>query len=157
MAGRSIGPRVLVVGILAVVGAGCGTAALPGRFPSRPPAGMRPEAAAQDVRACQDIAARATTDRSWQYIGCLVSRGHQAPVPFTVYGWRTLFDVTQTRPRSAEVAVAELKDCQRVSLAGARSGGRKTREQVADELEVALRTCAEPRGYAVQRAEPLFR
>jgi hypothetical protein len=139
---------------LVLLCAGCAAAALSQRYPSRPPAGMTATQAEQDERACVATAARATVERAWAYIGCMVSKEHTVGVAFHVRGEATYFDVTQTRPHEPLVIASELNNCRRVGYAAGRSEGGPTREEMVDRMESAFRTCVDPRGYVVGAATP---
>ena len=141
----------LVVVALTLVASGC-AGALPLRYPSRPPAGMTVARAEQDERACVDAAARATVERAWAYIGCMVSKGHTVGVAFLVRGEATYLGVTQTRPHEAPMVASELEGCRTSAYAAGRSGGGSSGEGVVDRMEGAFRTCLDPLGYGVQRA-----
>jgi len=145
------GPARSIVISLALLATGCGTAALPTRYPSRPPAGMIAAQAEQDERACLATAARATRERAWAYIGCMVSKGHTVGVAFHVHAQPTYFEVTQTQPHDEPVVASELDDCRRSAYATGRSEGGSTREGIVVRMETAFRTCLDPRGYVVQR------
>jgi hypothetical protein len=135
---------------LAVTISGC-TGALPQRYPSRPPAGMTTTQAEQDERACLNAASRATAERAWAYIGCMVSKGHTVGVAFHVRSEPTYMGVTQNRPHEPAAAASELETCRRTAYAAARAGGGSTRDAIVDRMEAAFRTCLTPLGYAVQR------
>jgi hypothetical protein len=134
---------------LVLLCAGCVT--LSRRYPSRPPAAMTATQAEQDERACVATAGRATVERAWAYIGCMVSKEHTVGVAFHVRGEKTYFDVTQTRPHDPPVVASELNDCRLVAYAAGRSEGGPTGEEMVDRMESAFRACADPRGYVVQR------
>lgn len=139
---------VILLGLLA---AGCLSTTLPARYPSRPPAGMGASQAEQERLSCVSTAANVASERSWAYVGCLISKGHTVGVAFAIQGWRTYFDVTQTQPHGAQVVVAELEECRRIAYAAGRSQGGSTYSGIADEIETAFRTCAGGRGYSVER------
>lgn len=132
--------------------AGCASATLPMRYPSRPPAGMTAVQAEKDERACLDTAAHAELERAWAYIGCLVSRGHTVGIAFNVRTWRDLyFYVGQTQPHAPSVIAAELGECRRTAYAAARAEGVSEHEATATLTESAFRACLDPRGYVVHR------
>ena len=132
-----------------VVAWGC-AGTLPQRYPSRAPAGMAVAQAEQDERACLDAAKRAARERSWAYIGCMVSKGHTVGVAFHVGGQATYMGVTQTRSHEAPKVATELEDCRKTAYAAGRAAG--SRETIVDRMEGAFRTCLDPLGYTVQRA-----
>lgn len=127
-----------------------GCVALSQRYPSQPPPAMTAAQAEQDERACVATAKRATVERAWAYIGCMVSKEHTVGVAFHVRGEATYFDVTQTRLHDPPVVASELNDCRRVAYAAGRSEGGATREAMVNRMESAFRACADPRGYVVQ-------
>ena len=131
--------------------AGCGAAALPQRYPSRPPAGMTAAQAEEGERACVAIAAHATVERAWAYIGCMVSKGHTVGVAFRVRGETTRLYVTQTRPHEPAVIASELTDCRKSAYAAGRSERGSTQEQIVERMASAFRACVDPLGYTVQR------
>lgn len=141
----------LMVLTLVFLCTGCAAAALPQRYPSRPPAGMIAAQAEQDERACVATAARATVERAWAYIGCMVSKGHTVGVAFHVRVEATYFDVTQTQPHDPPIIASELEECRKSAYAAGRSEGGQTREAMVDRMESAFRACLDPRGYVVQR------
>jgi hypothetical protein len=131
-----------------VLTAGCAAASLPLRYPSRAPLGMAAEQAERDERACVDLAARATAERAWAYIGCMVARGHTVGVAFRAQG-ETYFGVTQTRQHDQAVASSELDTCRRTAYGASRSEG--SRDAIINRMETAFRSCVSPLGYTVQR------
>ena len=135
---------------LTLLASGC-AGAVAQRYPSRPPAGMTSTQAEGDERACVNAAARATVERAWAYIGCMVSKGHTVAVAFHVRSEATYMGVSQTRAHEAPVAASELDGCRRSAYAAGRSGGGPTREAIIDRMEGAFRACLDPLGYAVQR------
>ena len=145
----------LIALLLVLLGAGCGTAALPQRYPSRPPAGMLAAQAEEDGRACVAAAARATVERAWAYIGCMVSKGHTVGVAFHVHAEATYFDVTQTQPHEGPIVASELDGCRRSAYTAGRSEGGSTREAIVERMESAFRACLDPRGYVVQPKRPV--
>ena len=138
----------LIVIPLVLLCAGC-AGALSQRYPSRPPAAMTATQAEQDERACVATAKRATVERAWAYIGCMVSKEHTVGVAFRVRNETTYFDVTQTRPHDPPVIASELNECRRVAYTAGREAG-PTREGMVDRMESAFRACADPRGYVVR-------
>ncbi|MGH9201032.1 MAG: hypothetical protein ACRD2A_07335 [Vicinamibacterales bacterium] len=106
--------------------------------------------AAEDGRVCIDVAQRAKGERSWTYIGCLISKGHTVGVPFSILGWRTYVDVTQTQSRPRELVMTELQECRRIAYATPRSGGVAASEGAKREMERVFTECATSRGYAVE-------
>jgi len=132
---------------VALLAWGC-AAALPQRYPSRPPAGMSRATAEADERACLAAAARAAAERAWAYIGCMVAKGHTVGVAFHVRGEATYMSVTQTRQHEPAAVARELEDCRRSAYAAGRAGAR---ESMVDRMEGAFRTCVDPLGYAVER------
>jgi hypothetical protein len=111
---------------------------------------MTPARADDDERACVDLAKRATSERAWAYIGCMVGRGHTVGVAFHVQNETTYMGVTQTRPHEPAAIALELADCRRSAYAAGRGGG-SPRDAVIERMEAAFRTCLDPRGYTVQR------
>lgn len=142
--------RLMVIPLVLLC-AGCASATLSQRYPARPPAGMTATQAEQDERACVATAGRATVERAWAYIGCMVSKEHIVGVAFQVRAEATYFDVTQTRPHDPLVIASELNDCRRFAYAAGRSEGGPTREGMVERMETAFRACVDPRGYVVQR------
>jgi len=142
-------PLVLVASMLVVLG--CGAQTLPQRYPSRPPSGMAVARAEEDERACIEVAKRATTERAWAYIGCMVARGHTVGVAFHVRGEPTYLGVTQTRSHDAATISRELENCRRSAYSAARADGGSTREAIVDRMEGSFRGCVTPLGYTVQR------
>jgi hypothetical protein len=144
--------RVMSIG-LALLLTACATMTLPTRYPSRPPAGLSADRAEQDQKACLDVAAGAKVERSWTYIGCMVSKGHSVSIPLSGQGEATLKEeivmyVAQTRPHEAPAVATELEGCRRsVYLAG-----RSERDSRIDRIESGFRTCLDPLGYVAQRA-----
>ena len=138
------------IGAAVLLGASGCTGALPQRYPSRPPAGMTVARAEDDERKCVDTAARATSERAWAYIGCMVAKGHTVGVAFHVGGSPTYMGVTQTRPHEPAAIALEVEDCRRSAYAAGRTGG-SSRDGIVDRMEGAFRTCLDPLGYTVQR------
>lgn len=136
---------------LSLLCASCASVTLPSRYPSRPPAGMGAAQAEQERRSCISMATNAATERSWAYIGCLVSKGHTVGVAFNVQGWRTFLDVTQTQAHTPQLVVTELEECRRMAYAAGRSQGGSTYDGIADQVEGAFWTCVDGRGYRVER------
>lgn len=137
--------------VLVLLIAGCLSATLPARYPSRPPAGMSAAQEEEERRSCVSTAANVTAERSWAYIGCLISKGHTVGVAFNIQGWRTFLDVTQTQPHAPAVVVAELEECRRVAYAARPSPGESTYDGIAGQVEHSFRACVEGRGYSVAR------
>lgn len=141
---------VLSIGVVvSLVASGC-AGALPQRYPSRPPAGMTVARAEGDERECLGAAARATAERAWAYIGCMVAKGHTVGVAFHVQNEATYMGVTQTRPHEGTVVAREVEDCRRSAYAAGRAGD-SSRVGIVDRMEGAFRTCLDPLGYTVQR------
>ena len=136
--------------VIIVLAAGCGAGALPQRYPSRSPTGMTSAQAEADERACVSVAARATTERAWAYIGCMVSREHTVGVAFHVKTEATYLGVSQTRPHDQSAVASELDNCRQSAYAAGRSAG-PTREAIVDRMEAGFRSCVGPLGYMVQR------
>jgi hypothetical protein len=134
---------------LALLVSGC-VGALPDRYPSRPPSGMTMAKAEDDRQACVDVAARATSERAWAYIGCMVARDHTVGVAFRVQNETTYMGVTQTRSHEPARVARELDDCRHSAYAAGRAGG-SARGDIVDRMEAAFRTCLDPLGYTVQR------
>jgi len=103
-----------------------------------------------DQRACVAVAARATSERAWAYIGCMVARGHTVGVAFHVQNEPTYMGVTQIRTHEPATVARELEDCRRSAYAAGRAGG-SARDAIAARMEATFRTCLDPRGYTVQR------
>jgi hypothetical protein len=141
---------VLSVGVvLPLFALGC-TGTLPQRYPSRPPTGMTVARAEGDERECLGIAGRATSERAWAYIGCMVAKGHTVGVAFHVQNEATYMGVTQTRPHDGAAVAREVENCRRSAYAAGRAGG-SSRDGIVDRMEGAFRTCLDPLGYTVQR------
>lgn len=135
--------RLCAVSLLLPV-VGC-AGALPGRYPSRPPSAMSPAQAEQDERACVDTAGRATVQRAWAYIGCMVSKNHSVGMASHARLW-----VTQTKPHDASTVVSELDRCRETASAASKSGGGGD-DVMLDRMERAFRACVDPLGYKVER------
>lgn len=142
-------PLLSIALVLSLLAAGC-SQALAQRYPSRPPAGMTAARAEDDQRACLDVAKRATAERAWAYIGCMVARGHTVGVAFQVQNEATYMGVTQTRSHEPGTVARELEDCRRSAYAAGRAGG-SARDGIVDRMEATFRTCLDPLGYTVQR------
>jgi hypothetical protein len=126
------------------------TGALPQRYPSRPPAGMTGAQAESDERDCLGVAGRATSERAWAYIGCMVAKGHTVGVAFHVQNEATYMGVTQTRAHEATAVSRELENCRRTAYQAGRGGA--SRDAIVDTMEQAFRGCLDPLGYTVQRS-----
>ena len=111
--------------------------------------GMGTAQAQQDERACLDAAARVTVERAWNYIGCMVSRGHTVGVAFHVRMQTTYIDVTQTRPHAAPAAATEIADCRKNAYEVGRT--EKTHDAIVNLMETTFRRCLDPLGYTAQR------
>ena len=140
--------------IVAMLSLGCGATALPQNYPSRNPAGMSFDEARQNQQECVATAARATVERAWTYIGCMVAKGHAVDVQFHVRGETTLFGVTQTRPHDGPTAAIELEGCRKSAYADGRAVGG-TRDAVIDKMESTFSACLAPRGYVAERRPPV--
>jgi hypothetical protein len=135
---------------IALVFTGCGTASLPVRYPSVPPASMSPATAEQDQRDCLTTARQATAERAWAYIGCMVSRGHSVGVAFHVQSQVTHLQVTQSQPHGAPEVSRDLESCRRSAYGAGRAQGG-TRAAIIDRMETTFRACLLPLGYGVAR------
>ena len=137
-----------------VLCAGCAAASLPMRYPGRPPVSMSATQAEQDQRDCVAAAGRATVERAWTYIGCMVSGGHTVGVAFHVQSQVTYLEVTQTQPHDAPAAASDLDGCRQSAYAAGRAQGG-ARDGIIDRMQVTFRTCLAPLGYGVQRQPEL--
>lgn len=145
---RSAASRLCIA--ITLLCAGCATASLPVRYPSRPPAGMSATRTEQDERDCLAAAGRATAERAWTYIGCLVSKGHSVGVAFHVQGQVTHLEATQAHAHDTAAAARDLDGCRRSAYAAGRAQGG-AREGIVDRMETTFRACLAPLGYGVER------
>jgi len=106
--------------------------------------------AQQDEDACVNVAARATVERAWAYIGCMVSKGHTVGVVFHVRAEPTYIGVTQTRPHDSSTVAVEVDECRKAAYAAGRAEGG-SRDAMVARMESTFKACLEPRGYVIQQ------
>ncbi len=97
-------------------------------------------------------AGRATAERAWAYIGCMVSKGHSVGVAFHVQGREvTHLEATQPQAHDAAAATRDLEGCRRSAYAAGREQGG-AREGIIDRMETTFRACLAPLGsHRVER------